>query len=506
MDGASHSTSAVEWIDLNSAQLPVWLDLQNGTDPRSYVIGGYLRIAGAIDPERLRRALALAIADNDALRLRVDADHPRQAFHAELLPPLDVLDISAAADPEAAFRTYIVRTFARPFDMAGGALFHFVLAKGGERQWFLLIRYHHLIIDGMGISLMIRAVAEAYATLSGAVTERTVGAIPYSRFAAEDDAYRRSQRRERDLAYWRERLLPLPDSIFPPRFPSPALHEPSSPSPESSVKLWIERPRYHAFLETCRARGASPFPVFLALLGALVGRMGARDELVIGVPVLNRATAELKRGIGMMAGMMPFKLRLDGATTLAALVDEIGDRLRGDYRHQRAAIHDIHHALALAHGERRLFDVALSYEKNDYDFPIGDAYFQLIGLTGGHEPNPLALYVREYHRDKPVLVEFAFNAAHLTRAEVEMLAQRFARFFAAYLAGDDERVDALPVLSADERQQVLTAWSAPARSLPATSVVALVEAQAAAHPGAIAVSMGERALSYGDLAVRVAAL
>jgi Condensation domain len=159
MDGASHSTSAVEWIDLTSAQLPVWLDLQNGTDPRSYVIGGYLRIDGAIDPERFRRALALTMARNDALRLRFHADQPRQSFHPELPPPLDLLDLSDAADAEAAFRAFIANEFSRPFDVDVGPLFHFVLAKGGERRWFLLIRYHHLIIDGMGISLMIRAVA-----------------------------------------------------------------------------------------------------------------------------------------------------------------------------------------------------------------------------------------------------------------------------------------------------------------------------------------------------------
>ena len=50
MDGASRSTSGVDWIDLTSAQLPIWLDLQSGTDPRSYIIGGYLRIFGAVDP------------------------------------------------------------------------------------------------------------------------------------------------------------------------------------------------------------------------------------------------------------------------------------------------------------------------------------------------------------------------------------------------------------------------------------------------------------------------
>ncbi|HET7197470.1 MAG TPA: amino acid adenylation domain-containing protein, partial [Burkholderiales bacterium] len=64
----------------------------------------------------------------------------------------------------------------------------------------------------------------------------------------------------------------------------------------------------------------------------------------------------------------------------------------------------------------------------------------------------------------------------------------------------------LDLLSGDERERVLTAWNATGRALPAASIVALVEHQAAARPEAIAVSMGAMALRYGDLAVRVEAL
>ncbi len=49
-------------------------------------------------------------------------------------------------------------------------------------------------------------------------------------------------------------------------------------------------------------------------------------------------------------------------------------------------------------------------------FPSVTPAFQLIGLTGGYELFPLALYVREYHREKPVLFDFAFNTRHLSRA------------------------------------------------------------------------------------------
>src|SRR5262249_42099327 len=57
-----------------------------------------------------------------------------------------------------------------------------------------------------------------------------------------------------------------------------------------------------------------------------------------------------------------------------------------------------------------------------------------------------------------------------------------------------------------ERRRVLGAWNATGRALPATSIVALVEQQAAARPEATAVSFGESALSYGALQRRAAGL
>ncbi|HUJ98569.1 MAG TPA: condensation domain-containing protein, partial [Stellaceae bacterium] len=497
MDGASRSASEIDWLDLTSAQMPVWLDLQSGTDPRFYIIGGYLRISGAIDPAVFHCAVALAMARNDALRLRFHGDEPKQSCHPGRAPPVAFVDLSDADDPEAAFLDVIDKDFTRVFDAERGPLFHFTLAKGRERRWFLLIRYHHLIIDGLGISMMIRAVADAYRAILDGDVESEITSLSYGRFIAEDADYRLSARRVRDIEYWAERFRELPDPLLPPRQGSGSLEV---YAPARSIKSWVDWPLYQRFLETCRARGTTPFPVLTALLATLLGRTLRRRDITVGVPILNRPTAEFKRMIGMFAGMMPLRLEIDGSAAIRELVTQVGEQLRRDYRHQRAPIPDVQHALGLSRlGRRQLFDVALSYEKNDYDFPIGDAPFQLIGLTGGYELNPLALYVREYHREKPVLFEFAFNTQHLSRPEVEDLARRFRVLFDAYLEDDATSAAALPLLSEAERDQVIAGWNATETSVPEATLADLFAAAARRHGGAVAAVCGGESLSYAAL-------
>ena len=490
MDGAARSTSEIEWQELTSAQMPVWLDLQTGTDSRFYIIGGYLRIAGTIDPTIFRRAVALAMARNDALRLRIHADEPKQSVDPGLEPPVELIDLSDRLDPEAAFVDFIDTAFTRVFDGGAAPLFHFTLAKARERQWLLLIRYHHLIIDGLGISLMIRAVADAYGAILGGTAAEGSALLSYRSFVAEDATYLLSARHERDIGYWRERFRTLPEPIFPPRRGEGA-HGDYVPS--RSVQFWVDWPLYVRFVDICRERGATPFHVLAALLAALLARTVRRDDVTIGVPILNRPTADFKRTIGMFAGMMPLRLQIATSATVKQLVAHVGEQLRRDYRHQRAPIQDVQHALGLARlGRRQLFDVALSYEKNDYDFPIGDARFQLIGLTGGYELNPLALYVREYHREKPVLFDFAFNTRHLSRGEVEDIARRFRLLFESYLAEDATRIDTLSLLSPEERRTITWIGTRPRRRCRRRPCRRCSRRRRRATPAAVAVVVRRR--------------
>src|SRR6185437_15177158 len=267
--------------------------------------------------------------------------------------------------------------------------------------------------------------------------------------------------------------------------------------PSQSVQFWLDWTKYSRFLDVCRSRGTTPFPVLTALLAAVLARTLQRRDITIGVPILNRPTAEFKRTIGMFAGMMPLRLDVDEAASASDLVAHVGEQLRRGYRHQRAPIHDVQHALGLARlGRRQLFDVALSYEKNDYDFHIGEAAFQLIGLTGGYELNPLALYVREYHREKPVLFDFAFNSRHLSPPEVERLAERFRVLFEAYLDADTAPLGKLSLLPASERALVVEGWNASGSEVREATLAELFAEAVLRHGAGEAVRCGGQSVSY----------
>ncbi len=498
MEGSSNIPSDSAWVDLTSTQLPVWLDLQSGANPSSYIIGGYIRIPGPLDFARFERALALVVARNDALRLRVHDRDPSQRFDFLRKSTLAHVDMRGVPDQDAALRRFLEHEFPQPFDLAApGCLFRITLIQFNERLWCCVLKFHHLICDGLSISLTFRQICDAY----NGVPDQPHDRLSYSEFAQDDASYVRSPRYRRDLDYWLARFRTVPPSLFSQQPGSKRADMAFCPA----VTCQLPWQAYRTLAETGKQRGTTSFAVMLGLLGATLRRMRGDSDLVIGVPVFNRASAAARRSIGMFAGAMPVRFKVARTATLHSVIAEVSAQLRRDFRHQRAPINDIVRALDLPQqGRWRLFDVVLSFEPNDYDLTIGDAKVQAFGHVGGFELNPLAIYVREYNVGEPITIDFAFNSAYLKRAEVADLQRRFLLLLERYLADPDSRLDTISLLTSEESARLL---AAPGRgAAEGGSLVALMAAQVAARGEAVAVEGGGERLSYRELWSRSGAL
>ncbi|MGH6991449.1 MAG: condensation domain-containing protein, partial [Stellaceae bacterium] len=373
-------------------------------------------------------------------------------------PPVDAIDLRGRPDAETAFRQFLESEFPKPFDLSSRSpLFRITLVRIDDDAWYCVLKFHHLIADGLSISLVFGQVCRVYDDLSARRAAPPTERLSYLDLARDDAAYLSSDRYRRDLDYWRDRFRTVPKPLF-----TPQAHDdrPGSPRYTSALTWQLDWERYERLTEIGKSRGTTAFAVFSGLLAAAIARLYGRRDLVIGVPVLNRPTAITRRTVGMFAGAMPLRLSIPPTITLHGLASQAATRLRQDFRHQRVPINDIVRELRLPQSGRwRLFDVVLSFEPNDYDITIGGTPVEAFGHVGGYELNPLAVYVREYNAGRSVSVDFAFNPSYLTDPEVRDLQQRFALLVDCYLKNPETRLDRCDLLLAAERSRLL-AWGA----------------------------------------------
>ncbi len=365
-----------------------------------------------------------------------DGDQPRQRVDASFEPPIVILDYSTSANAEAAFLDCATAIFETPIELDSGPLFRFVLARATDNLWFSLFRCHHLIADGLSISIVGRLVADAYDSLRSGEQSQLSSTRSYLDFCAADAAYLKSDRYRRDLAYWEARFATLPPALVPKPAAAPAAPGAARRPPI----IWSpERDDYDAFLAACGAAGARPITALVLLLGLVVTAADEQSDLVIGMAVSGRSK-EQGQQIGQFANIIPLRFGFEREEGFGGVARRIAEQLARDYRHQGLPVDALSRALKLSgHGRRTIFDVFLSYipaGKSNYDFTLAGARVE-PKILRSEEPVPLALYVTESHHGGRPLFEFAYNQQYIETAEVEAIRDRFMDVIAAFARTPD---------------------------------------------------------------------
>jgi amino acid adenylation domain-containing protein len=482
---------------LSSNQQVIWLDQMLNLDAPFYNIGMALQIDGDLHLTMLERALTEVVRANDALRLVLCLEDglPRQ----RLLPPfevtLTVVDFSQHTPPQKAAWDYMQTTFRQPFDFSG-VLWEWQLVRVSATRHYILQRYHHIVADAWCVSLISFLMGDAYNRLLRGEALQETAAPSYLDFIVEDQAYLGSERFERDKAFWSERYAQVPAGwVRPVRAPQAVL-------PSEEIQWSMPRTVFARISELAGERGFSVAHFMTALLGTLVARTSDLDEVIIGMPVHNRSTADKKRTCGMFASMLPIRVALDREATFVDLMQTVALELRQCYRHQRFPLAEINRPLNLwQNGRRQLFDIALSFESVPADAVLGDGIVpKVITLLNGFDQTPLTLFIRDYHKADAVLFDFTYNTGAFERAAVEKIRDRLLSLVVQLLRKIDTPVGQLSIINAAEREQVLYGFNASSvEYLDNCLIHELFENQVQRDPNALAVVSGTESLRYGEL-------
>jgi amino acid adenylation domain-containing protein/non-ribosomal peptide synthase protein (TIGR01720 family) len=499
LDLLRESTPEPEEHPLSSPQREIWFDQLLYPDLPLYNIGGYTEINGTIDRVLFEVAVKLLIQRHDTLRTKLASgtdEVPMQTFFQDLPVTVPFYDFSQDADPCQTEIVWMKEQFIQPFELERKPLFRFALLKVSENQFDFWFVYHHLIIDGWGISLITQSLAEIYTQL---LKEKKIEHVApsYLAFVKNDRAYIESERYETDRQYWIERYQMLPGSLFAPRYSGQFVGQ---TLPSERRVLWLPRPFYNRLLAFAKNTQSTLFHVMLGALYVYFTRTTQRDELAIGLPVLNRSNAAFKETVGLFIGVCAAWFQFGTTLSFRQLIKAIGNVLKSDYRHQRLPISELNRAVCIQKmGRMQLFDIQLNYAKHDHDTEFGVFKAKTIALTNDNEQNPLSISIWEFHENEKVQVDFVYNLAYFESGEIERIQSGFIAILEYVLTHVDESISTIPLITESEQQQ-LQAWNQTETDYPKDkTIVDLFQEQVEKTPDNIAVVFDDRNLTYREL-------
>jgi amino acid adenylation domain-containing protein/non-ribosomal peptide synthase protein (TIGR01720 family) len=267
-------------------------------------------------------------------------------------------------------------------------------------------------------------------------------------------------------------------------------------------------------LEAVAPEGGLP-AVLLAAWAALLARLTARAEVVVGVHFDGRHHAALGSALGPLARCVPVPVRGAASASLRAAAAAAGRELAAASDHQE---------LFRWEGATAAAGETAANEKADagappflaFGFDPRDGQLLEIGQEGGLRARVLDRYALvDRHVVKlawrllggALEVVLEHDRHRLTAAAAEELARRFGAFLAAAAAAPDLPLAELELLSADERRRLLHGWNQTGATYPRDRCVHELFVEQAAHsPLALAAVFGEERLTYRELDLRSDAL
>ncbi|MDH6593497.1 amino acid adenylation domain-containing protein/non-ribosomal peptide synthase protein (TIGR01720 family) [Variovorax sp. TBS-050B] len=441
-----------------------------------------------LDAGRFMAAWRAAMARHEVLRTGFLAGEPALQWVArELELPVAAHDWRGRDDLAAALDGLAQAELAQGFDLARPPLMRLALVRTAEARHHFVWTMHHLLLDGWSTSQLLGEVLRHHAG------EQL--AAPAGRYA---DYIGWLQRRDAaaDEAYWRAQTARLEG---PTRL-ADALPRPRDAAPGHGMRrVAIDAARTRALLTAAKRERVTVNTLVQAAWALLLARHTGQRTVSFGATVAGRPVdlPGAQQLLGLFINTLPV------VATLAP-AQKVGDWLRalqaqnlGAQEHEHTPLYEIQRWAG--QGGQELFDSILVFE----NYPLDQALKQgaperlRFGEVRIREETNYAMTL-SVHLGETLVLSYSHARERFGDAAVALLAERMEALLFGLADAPAARVGDLG-LPGEHAPAPVPASTAGAG---APSLHRRFEARAAAHPDAIAVVFGDKALSYRELDAR----
>ncbi|RLK61737.1 non-ribosomal peptide synthase protein (TIGR01720 family)/amino acid adenylation domain-containing protein [Actinokineospora cianjurensis] len=481
---------------LSFAQQRLWFLQEFEPNSTEYVTPLAVRLRGPLDLGALEAAMTALSARHESLRTTFHGEDGQgtQVVHPAASVAVPVVDIT-----EAGLAAALDRAAGEPFDLVTGPLVRPVVFRIDALDHVLALTMHHIVTDGWSAGVLMADLAELYrAEVDGGEADLPALPVRYRDFAAWQRG--RTDVLAEQLEYWKSELAGVPALELPTDRPRPAVHTTSG----AQVLFTVSREVADQLRAVARDQDATLFMVLVAATQTLLHRFTGQDDIAVGTVAAGRDHPDLHNLIGFFVNTLVLRSTVDSSVPFAEFVGRVRSTVLDAFGNQDVPFERVVDAVAPERDTSRtpLFQAMVvlqnavgrasglaGLDASDVSFPVVTAAYDVT--VEFHEVEDGGLHATlDYNTDL-----FDATTAHRLVAGLDVL-------LAAASSSPATRLGSLPVLTSQDRDQVLVAWNDTAVATEPRTVPEMVRAQALARPDAPAIINGDTVVSWGELDAR----
>ena len=428
-----------EFYQLTSVQKRLYTLNSIYSESPVYNIAGGLEIEGILDIKKLKNAFNKIISTQESLRTYFKIVNGEVV--QKIIPKENVkinIHVLERSDSDIFQQIHSV---IKAFDLNKAPLIDVYLIKEDGNKSHLILNIHHIIFDGYSLKNLINDLMQAYRNEE--INQPVLQYKDYSDWTKSTNYKNIIKEQEK---YWLgqysnkiQRLnLPLD---YPRR---------SEMNLESDIILFKIENKLKKNLEMLAEESTSTmFIVQLTILNVLLLKICKQNDIIVGVPVINRQREEIDKTMGMFVNTLALRNFINEENTLLGLLKEITKNTITAFDNDSFPFElvtriaeeidkEVHH-------QNPVFDVALEYDNlNISKFELPNAKISLIDNLINLAKFDLTFEIRDYPDVLDCMIKY--NESLFKKETIQWLVDRFMYIATQFADNPDLKISEIDIL------------------------------------------------------------
>ncbi|WP_197196800.1 non-ribosomal peptide synthetase [Bacillus sonorensis] len=479
-----------ETYPVSSAQKRMYVLQQLDPKSTAYNMPVVLELNGRVDDRRMEKVFQKLIERHESLRTRFFIAEGEPVQQVLKTVPFTVSRVHGT-EQEA---DHWAQSFVQPFALSKAPLLRAGMMEIGADRHLLAIDMHHIIADGVTLSIFINEFSKLYDAADLPPLK-----IQYKDFAVWQHVRMKNEAYRKKEAYWMEQLSgELPLLQLPADKPRPAVQSFAGDAIEAHADLELKQ----KLEQLAKDNGATLYMVLLAAYQTLLSRYSGQEDMIIGSPIAGRPHADLEPIAGMFANTLSMRGQPRGDKTFKAFLQEIKEMALGAFENQEVPFEELVEKLEVHRDVNRnpLFDSMFVLQNMD------DAELNMNGLTlrpynrQMYKTAKFDLTLQAEERETGLAFTWGYSTALFERETVERWTGHWLRLLEQVAETPDIPLGEIDLLTEAEKHQLLITFNDTEADYPQNKTIQqLFEEQAERTPDHIAIAFKNRQLTYREL-------
>lgn len=492
-------------LPLSYSQQRMWLMYRLAPEGTAYNMPFASRQMGPLNKMALRKTIDAICQRHEAFRttFAMTGEGPVQIVSPFRPPHWIELDLSLRLPSEQRRQEaarLVEEEANQPFDLEKGPLARFLLIEIEPEDHVLVLTMHHIIGDQWSFGVIGSEFAFFYNAFSrGEVPSVQPIPLQYADYAVWQRRCLTDEWLSIQSDYWQKKLAGLSKVSLPTDYSRPTVQT------FNGAHCLLELPAslIERLKQFSAEHNATVFMTLLACFQILLSRYSGQSDIAVGSPIANRTQSAVESIIGSFVNTLVLRIDLSGDPTFIETLSRVRDMALGAYANQDFPFDKLVETMHSTrdHSSAPLVQVLFNLP----NAPIGE--INVHGLSWV----PFEVDSRSAQFDLSLTIEteisrkayLTFNTDLFERQTAERMLGQYKVLLQSALANPSAKLSDLSILTVPERAQILQDWNRTHTDYPQSeSFSQMFEAQVERTPDALALSIGQATVRYGELNAR----